>query len=170
MLKIFIKQRLKLVLLLCFFSLTYSYFLQYIAKMNPCVLCIVERYCFITLFAVTALEILLKNLKVLVLGLFASLSLRITSCFISISGLVICYHHYQLQNKLNGDFISCGMPLEIYYQQNSFLQFLKYLLYENVECAKSVVLLFGVNIILLEVLLFTVILSLTLLDFLRKYR
>lgn len=162
MLIILKNKRSVIALLICIISLFYSYYMQYVRGLHPCVLCMVERYTFIALVITLFIRLLVNNFKILaVIGDWFAV-------VISIFGITICWHHYHLQNSFNDSkFISCGMPLEIYYNQNSLLQFIKYILYENVECAKSVVMFFGVNILILEVTTFVILIVLTLLNFLK---
>jgi disulfide bond formation protein DsbB len=159
------KQWFMIAFTICLCIVFYSYYMELVQKLNPCILCLVERYTFIALTLILALKLALsrllfcKHLKII----------WITAIIlISAFGIFICIHHYNLQNNFNNSkFISCGIPIGIYYEQNTLYQFVKHILYENIECARSVVYIFGINILFLEIIFFSIILLLTILFFLR---
>ena len=118
-------------------SVFYSYYMQFIQKQSPCILCLVERYIFVFL-SILLLTMLLGSF------VFKGVRFKLISVFIVtgtvILGCMVCVHHYILQSNFgNNHTVSCALPLGIYYQQNSLWQFLKHVLYDNVECAHLVI-------------------------------
>lgn len=151
-----------LAFLLCLCSTLYSYYMELVQKLNPCVLCVVERYIFIFLTGLLLLRLIIVQSKLLhvMLGSIVILGAAL--------GIFVCFHHYRLQSSfVRGEFISCSLPIGLYYQQNSLSQFIKHILYENIECARSSLYLFGANILFLEIILFFMVLTLTMLTFLK---
>ncbi len=154
--------------MLCLCSVLYSYYMEFVQRLNPCVLCLVERYAF---FALTLLLLLRLTLFIIVPSKLLQLILSMTVGAVSALGIFVCFHHYKLQSGFDHKgFMSCGMPIGLYYQQNSLSQFIKHILYENIECARSAAYVFGVNILFWEIVLFFTVLILTMLTFLKDHK
>lgn len=120
-------------------SFCYSLFAQYYQKIEPCPLCMVQRW---TLFLITifSLIFMLHNPKHFLIKIYSLIIIGLSAF-----GIKIAYNHLYLISLPEAQQPqSCGMPLDILFHKLPFLNFISYILKGDAECSKINWKIFGI--------------------------
>lgn len=136
-----IKNKLCFLLIFVFglISFCYSLFAQYYQNIEPCPLCMIQRW---TLFLITilAFTFMLHNPKNLLIKLYSLIIIGLSTF-----GIKIAYQHLCLISLPKSQQPqSCGMPLDVLFYKLPFLNFINYILKGDAECSKIDWKIFGI--------------------------
>jgi disulfide bond formation protein DsbB len=126
--------------LLCAYSLAYAYYAQFYLGQEPCPLCIVQRV-ILAAIGLLALIYAIHNPQNWLSRLYGVI---ITG--FAIFGIKVAAHHVWLTNlPADQQPLSCGMPLDVLYDQLPLTGFIHKILQGDAECAKVKWLVFGMS-------------------------
>ena len=125
-------------------ALLIVYYLEYFLGIEPCKLCIYQRFPYFIIILISLSSILIKNQK------FKKITLFFYTLIFSIS-LIISLHHFGVENSWWGSFTSCEASVKNFSNENNLKQYLlnkDYISCSNVSFNFLGVSLAGYNIIL----------------------
>lgn len=153
------------IITLIILSLGYAFYAEFCRQIEPCPLCVVER---IILLAITipASIFFLHNPRHKIFKWIYSTIIIIIAGF----GIKVAAHHVWLTNlPLDRQPLSCGMPIDVMYQNLPLSSFLHKILAGDAECARVNWHILGVNAPLAVLLLYSVIILLIIINLLVNF-
>ena len=134
------KKILILIFLMCVGALAFALYAQYFQFVDPCPLCIAQRF-IISIIGIFALLFAIHNPK--------NFLMRIYGVFIagfSIFGIKVASRHVWLTHlPPEQQPVSCGMPLEVLYKKLPLNNFIGYILKGDGECGKVTWTIFNIS-------------------------
>lgn len=120
-----------IIMFLCVFSLAYAYYAEYYLEQEPCPLCIVERI-IIGSIGILSLIYAIHNPKNFISRIYGMIIAGL-----AIFNIKIAAHHVWLTNlPPEKRPLSCGLPLDILYDQLTLTNFIHKILQGDAECAQ----------------------------------
>ena len=154
-----------MIIALIIISLGSAFYAEFNLHIEPCPLCIAERVILFAILIPTTI-FFIHNPKSKIFKWIYSIMIIIIAGF----GIKVSAHHVWLTNlPPDQQPLSCGMPLDVMYQNLPLHSFLHKVLMGDAECAKVNWHILGINAPTVVVALFTFILLLTLIILATKH-
>lgn len=127
-------------LMLCILILFAAFTIQYLYQLQPCLLCLLERY---IIFVITVLFLLSFIHNPIYVGRYIYFSCLVVFCLL---GIILSGRHIWLQHLPLDQMPSCSAGLEQMLQYQPILQVFKTILTTVGECGKIDFRLFGLSL------------------------
>ena len=120
-----------LIFLISLISIGFSIYAQFVLKMNPCPLCIVQRSVLVLICICSLL------FSIIPINSFFNKLFSLILILLNLFNIKVAYHHVWLINlPPNQQPKSCGMPIAFMFKKLSTFDFLHKILQGDAECAR----------------------------------